>query len=201
MEGDPVWILCFTFVESVIIAGQRSNRELRFRPVTFDLKISVQISTRSSNFFPFEPPGDGSIWNSSGWKSQKYIKRQILLFILRTYTTQSNWPLVPRPFLVIQLVLKSWSKFHGDVARFKECPSFILRLTLVQTIICSVYFVYYDGRFPPERFTLSVVGSVDCALFDYDPVIVRLTSSVERFASNENSLKLMRDQFIFNKRF
>ena len=77
-------------------------------------------------------------------------KKQLVKLFVNTYATKFYWSLVPGPFFVIQLVLKSWSKLDSDVARFVKSSSLILSLALVQSVIRSVDFVDNNGRLSPE---------------------------------------------------
>ena len=74
MVGNAVGILCFTFIEAVVVTPEGSNSQLgsaapRAPGVASYLEVPVQIrgpGTRPSDLLPPEPPGDGGVGDGGG---------------------------------------------------------------------------------------------------------------------------------------
>ena len=74
MIGDTVGILCFTFIEAVVVTPEGSNSQLRSAAprtagVASYLEVPVEIrgpGTRPPDLLAPEPPGDGGVGDGGG---------------------------------------------------------------------------------------------------------------------------------------
>ena len=123
MERLSIWVLGLADVGAVVLLRRgRGDPEDGGGPMPDDgvvlvLVAHVLVPAVLRDLRLSEPPADGGIWDGSGNAGQ--VDRDLL----------------PGPLPVIDLLLKSWTKLHGDVARLKIFSTCVGSRTLVQSIV------------------------------------------------------------------
>ena len=77
--GNTVGILCFTFIEAVVVWSERSDGELRGWTVAPDVEVPVQVSRprpRPPDLLPSEPPGHRGVGDGGGWEVTESVEVQ-----------------------------------------------------------------------------------------------------------------------------